>query len=114
MAKTISVDDFLKRQAELEQERLAVIAHLEAEIKERQDLIAQLKGESPMPIKRPQKPPKPAPSTTTPSEATQEPEIKTTAELPNEAGDIATVPNEKRKTQRLEGISKPDGSEAHG
>jgi hypothetical protein len=114
MAKTLSVDDFLKRQAELEQDRLAVIAQLEAEIKERQDLIAQLKGESPMPIKRPQKPPKSAPPTPAPSEDTQEPEIKTTAELPNETENTAPIPNEKRKTQRLEGLPKPDGSSVHG
>src|SRR5436190_12743976 len=100
MAKTLSVEDFLKRQAELEQDRLAVIAQLEAEIKERQDLIAQLKGESPMPIKKPQKPPKQTQPTPTksPSEAAREPEIKITAELLNETENIATVENAKRKT----------------
>ena len=111
MAKTLSVDDFLKRQAELEQDRLAVIAQLEAEIKERQDLIAQLKSESPMPIKKPQKQPKPAKAQ---PEAAREPQIKITAELPNETENIATVENAKRKTQRLDAMPKADGSGAHG
>lgn len=49
MAKTISIDDYFKRQADLDQEKQAVIAQLEGEIKEKQDLLARLRGGAPKP-----------------------------------------------------------------
>lgn len=47
--RTLSVEDYLRKQAELDQEKEAVIAQLEAEIQERQDLLAKLRGGAPKP-----------------------------------------------------------------